>query len=448
MRNTNESKDAEKKGPDGFYYAVVLFCIFSFKLILIGVGESGIRADDILILVAAFVFAVRGDFRAIPITRSVKFYLLFVGIGFASAIWNAFQGRVSLLISLFFVIRLLQYMFFYFLGYRIAAAGHTLKKAITAYLWLMALVVPLQMVGIVPVPGNFIGITSRAVGNSNGPYELAVIAAFMLCFLGYYCKSWIKGSVSAVLVLLAASRITFAAMIVSLALTYLRKSQTRLQYAFLLLLLLVPAGIVYSLMPSGENVSGNVELAERVSEIHLAEVPSEFSRVYSYIPTYQNSKDYYDGEFVEATNQAETAAGDAGDISGMIRLFRWASLIKSTLAHTDSIILGLGPSFGTSAVDGYYVRLFAETGLLGLGSFLAFAYSLWLGKTGSTWPFREYAFMVFASCCFVDIGVSYKPMLLLWLWHGMQQAKPKEESETGGTPVKLIPPLQAADAAS
>jgi hypothetical protein len=28
------------------------------------------------------------------------------------------------------------------------------------------------------------------------------------------------------------------------------------------------------------------------------------------------------------------------------------------------------------------------------------------------------------TACFIDIFVSYKPMLFLWFWHGMNQFKP------------------------
>ena len=100
-------------------YAIVLFCIFSFKLILIGVGESGIRADDLLLLAAAAILAFKGDFKTIPRSRAFNLYLVFVAVNLASALWCSAQGRVSLPISLFFVVRLLQYQLFYYLGFRI-----------------------------------------------------------------------------------------------------------------------------------------------------------------------------------------------------------------------------------------------------------------------------------------------------------------------------------------
>jgi len=31
----------------------------------------------------------------------------------------------------------------------------------------------------------------------------------------------------------------------------------------------------------------------------------------------------------------------------MVRVYRWATLVKTTVSHMDSIVIGLGPSFGS-----------------------------------------------------------------------------------------------------
>jgi len=65
--------------------------------------------------------------------------------------------------------------------------------------------------------------------------------------------------------------------------------------------------------------------------------------------------------------------------------------------------------------------VFIETGLLGLLTFCWFAKTVLFEHCRSSGPFREYVFIILATACFIDIFVSYKPMLLLWLWHGMHQ---------------------------
>jgi hypothetical protein len=105
----------------------------------------------------------------------------------------------------------------------------------------------------------------------------------------------------------------------------------------------------------------------------------------------------------------------------MIRMYRWATLLKTTLAHGDSVLLGLGPSFGSAAVDGYYVRVFIETGILGAAVFLWFLRRLWQAQPAGA-AFREFVLIVMVSALVIDVFASYKTMLLLWVWHGANMA--------------------------
>ncbi|MHB1701289.1 MAG: hypothetical protein ACYCSN_14355 [Acidobacteriaceae bacterium] len=413
---------------DGFLYAIVLFCLFSFKMVVIGVGESGIRPDDLLIFIAFLILLSRGDLRKIQRSTPFNLYLGFVLLNVVSAIWNSAMGRVSPVISLFFVVRLLQYMVFYYLGYLITRSGRRISPALTWYLWILAIVVPLQMAGVIPAAGSFAGITSRAVGNTNGPYELAVVAAFLLCFLGYRLKGRLKGLVAFALILLSASRITFAATALSGMKMVFQRTKSKLQMAAAIVLLLVVGGLGFAGYSTFVgNSGGKLEVLSRLSTAASTLPVSQVAAVYANVPTYHSSADYISGEFLDAITQSVAAEGREGEVSGTIRILRWTSLIKSTLAGVGSTLIGLGPSFGSAAVDGYFVRVFIETGLFGLAAFFAFAIALLRERKNSSWPFREYVFIMLATACFIDIFVSYKPMLLLWLWHGMHQFKTKKE---------------------
>lgn len=419
-----------KPKADQFLYVIVLLCLFSFKMVFIGVGESGIRPDDLLILIAFVVLLVRGDLRRVTRSLPFKLYLGFVVINVVSAVWNSVVGRVSPLISVFFVVRLLQYMIFYYLGFAIARSGRRIAPLMTAYLVVLAVVVPLQMFGLIPVPGAFAGIVSRAVGNTNGPYELAVVAAFLLCFLGYQLEGPLKGLTAFALIILSASRITFAATVLSGARVMVQGTRSRLRLAATIVMLLVVGGFGfagYSVLAG--NSGPKIEIFSRLSTAASVIQGSEIAAVYDTVPVYHSSSDYIDGEFADAVTESVAAEGDKGEVSGAIRVLRWATLIKSTLAGVDTTLIGLGPSFGSAAVDGYFVRVFIETGVLGLVAFLAFAVALLRERKTSSWAFREYVFILLASCCFIDIGVSYKPMLLFWLWHGMNQFRSTETAD-------------------
>lgn len=416
---------------------ILIWCIYSFKFVLIGVGETGIRSDDLLIFLAFVLLLIRGDFRRIKRSRALNIYFGFIGVSFFSAIWNSIVGRVDLLISMFFVARLIQYCIFYYLGYLIAERGINLSKTLSYFLATLCFIVPLQMLGVVPVPGAFVGITTRAVGNTNGPYEMAVVAAFLMCYLGYGWSRPTSGVLSAGLVILSASRITFVATTISLMYSMAFRSGSK-RARLIPLVSIVALGLIvfigYRLF-YGSSKGEDVSIVGRLSSAVSGMSGDILAAAYRGAPTYAKSKDYIDGQFASAIDEASTVEADQ---SGLQRLFRWTTLIKSTSSSTDSTVLGLGPSFGSAAVDGYFVRLIIETGLLGLFMFGWFVRALLVDQTRSSWPFRQYVFIMLFTACFIDIFVSYKPMLLLWMWHGMLQVKRKTKVINATNALKAV----------
>jgi hypothetical protein len=281
------------------------------------------------------------------------------------------------------------------------------------------------MEGLIPVPGVFRGITSRAVGNTNGPYEMAVVAAFLLCYLGYRQRSRINGALSFILVFLSASRITFAVTAFSLVKVALQRLRSRrgliIGVASLSILIVGLFAALQVSSSSSEVPHGNFERLSTIASTGIS--LDTVSAAYDGAPVYRSSANYLQGEFDASGPQADESGGD---VSGLTRVLRWTTLIKSALNGLDTILIGLGPSFGSLAVDGYFVRVFVETGVIGLALFIWFAKSLLADSAGSSWAFREYVFIMLGTACFIDIFVSYKPMLLLWLWHGVHQYKSKD----------------------
>jgi len=403
----------------GSLLVVVTVCLFSFKLILLPVGDSGIRLDDLLILLMLAWMAITGRLRGIKVSRAFRSYAVFLCAGVASALWNGFQGRVDLLYSLVFVARQAEYMSFFFFGYRLWASVGQLSKGVGLYALALAFVVPAQMLRYLPVPSRF--DASRAIGNTNGPYELAVVAGFILCYLGYRQRSKTSGVLAFVLLVLTAARVTFVGVALSLARVALRRFGQNSVTTTAAISLVTILGIALFTLPDSpaHAVESPVYLAERLRDSaslwSLAKIPA----MYELVPAYETSVDYETGAFVRAIRYAVDR--HEADPGGVIRFYRWFALLKSTLAGVDSTLIGLGPSFGTTAVDGYFVRVFVETGITGVVLFGLFLKRLYGDTQPDSWPLREYIFILAITGCFIDIFVSYKPMLLLWLWHGLEQ---------------------------
>jgi hypothetical protein len=404
---------------------IVAFCIGSFKILLVSNSESGIRIDDFLITFGVCVVLLSGQYRRVHISKAVWAYSLFLTVGVLSSIWNGYRGRVSASYSLLYVGRQLEYMAFFWFGYLLNVRRKALSSFLLVYAVILLMVVPSQMLGLVPVPGNF--GTARASGNTNGPYELAAVASFLVCYFGYeYRRFWTAGT-GVLLVVLSASRITSVGLLVSLVKAGV-KNTARLKVvasaAVLLVLALVGTGVAYLAGFELESPSENSQFVLLNRFVSSSLPVEDLGPIYDMAPVYRTSEAYIADMYFNATNFARM---DVGDVSGMIRMFRWTSLLKSTVQSADSILLGLGPSFGTAAVDGYFVRVFIETGALGLISFLYFVGCL--RRKGTSKPIAEYTSILVATACFIDIFVAYKPMILLWLWHGLSCAATTEDRD-------------------
>jgi hypothetical protein len=399
-----------------FLYFVLLWCVFSFKVLLGGIVEAGLRIDDLLLLIGFVILALRGDLVRVPRSSALRGYLTFLMISLFSSVWNGIAGRVGLVYSAIFVVRLLEYTAFYYLGYVLSECGVNVWRGLRIYFYFLCVVVLLQTANVLPTASQF--SLSRASGNTNGPYELAAVAAFFLCYFGYRERKKLKAAGAFAILLMTASRITFLGTLAGFVIRFFSrtKSKARVVAIALLTIVLIGAGANWVSSRTIEGSESNA-LGNRLKSASSL-VSVDYMGLYSSIPAYQTSDDYTTGMFLDSGSLAQ---GVEADTSGVLRVFRWASLVKSTVLHFDSIFIGLGPSFGSAAVDGNYIRVFIETGLLGLIAFLVFLSRLLKQTTRFGGAFREFIFILIVTGCFIDIFASYKTMLLLWLWNGMNE---------------------------
>jgi hypothetical protein len=423
---------------DHVLYFILLWCVFSFKVLIGGVEEAGLRVDDLLLIVASVVLILRRDLFRIPRSSAMNFYLVYVLINFSSAAWNAKMGRVEFIYSTIFSVRLAEYLEFYYLGYALMESGVDVWRGLRVYFYVLCAVVPLQMIHAIPVANKF--NAARASGNTNGPYELAVVAAFFMCYFGYRQQKRPEAGASFAILLLTASRSTLAGTIMSLSWRQLKGRMKKLNLLVVgsaMLLATVIASVIIlpplcgntALLPSGVTANSSTQGSVRArfqSAVTLVSSEDVHDLLFTDpLPVYQNSQDYISGMFIESLTLAVDVDADR---SGTLRIFRWASLIKSAMAHSDSIMIGMGPSFGSAAVDGNFVRIFIETGVIGLLVFLIFLRSLMQGKNDRSGAFREFVLILVITACFIDIFTSYKTMLLFWLWHGMNEYEARQRS--------------------
>lgn len=262
----------------------------------------------------------------------------------------------------------------------------------------------LEITGTIGVIGKFTGASERLTINTSGPFETSV----MLAILAYSVFSYLTAVPLLVLVFFTQSRVTLVGMIIS----YFSSRPLRAIVAGLLVFLLYPIAIQPLMNSLQDTRIGQSEGPERMAN--------------ALIVSWQRAPVLDDPSFFRERlltgNTIQRYMVDAkGDMSFRIRAVRWPTLIKTTINNPVATVIGWAPGAWSNALDNYYVRVFGETGLVGLAAFL-----IWLGVTilrlepGSV--ARYSLIMMGLVGMFIDIFTSSKVMPLLWAFLALEAA--------------------------
>ena len=133
---------------------------------------------------------------------------------------------------------------------------------------------------------------------------------------------------------------------------------------------------------------------------------------------------------------------------------KWRAYIEKTMR---SPIVGLGPSAATEAADGYYMRAFVESGIVGLLTFIALIgavlVSAWRAARHGIGLGRALAGGMVASTVFValvsiliDTWVASRVMELYWPLLGTTLGAWALQTATNEPPVEVSEPLSDTSA--
>ena len=218
----------------------------------------------------------------------------------------------------------------------------------------------LEATHIVPKLGKFSDVKERISLNTSGPFEIAVVASFLLLVIRGTVPKYMAFAVT----LLSQARITIAA----LALLFLKR-YVRILIPFLLLS--IPVTL---LIPWAEIFAGT----------RLSQIPD---------PTLA--------------------------LKGLILYWGHSHAVplSATFSTDKSTLIGSGPGSWGGAVDGYYIRLIGEGGIIGTAIFLWFSLMLLRDKTLDAIA-KNYMICLLVTASFIDIFITDKPMSLLWFYVG------------------------------
>ena len=390
-----------------FLVLVFVINLFGFKINLIDFGGSGIRLDDLLFIPVVAIILI-----SLKEARIHSFFLgffVFLLISMISVILGGFANRISVIEGMFYWLRNIQYVSFFFIGY-IVATEINLDRIFKIYLFYALFIVALQAYGLMPTFSLFVD-SGRAIANTGGPYELAVIASLLAFFFWYRRAHKIYIILAVTLIFLTQSRITTSAFVIIFWLICLNFRRKLISF-----LLVFSITLLIFLLSTNSFISvTNINIFDRFSDFFDSSTSDFVKMLLNSRHSFRDTWEYRDWAFV---NFQEELLSKDGDISSFIRFTRWAALYHSTTAcGIECVLLGLGPSFGSSAVDGNYVRFFIEFGIFGV---LSFIFGLWrvVKKVRNPVVFSYFLILVISAVA-IDIFVASKPMCLFWFLCGV-----------------------------
>lgn len=384
---------------------LILFALYVLapKVDLYTVGSAAIRPEDLISAFAFAIFVVTAK-RKFSVPGHARIYLAFVAFGLISAIVNIAQGG---LVGPVYGARLAQYMTWFFIMYEAAP-----KISVRALRWTCLVVCSIFIVwggaeyfGVISRIGKFTGATERLTINTSGPFETSA----MLAMLAYAAPSIWLTPFMVVLVFLTQARITLLGVLISLAAA--RPGRTMAIGFAGAVVATVAAQPIYSAISKSR-------LGESETPLAMAGL---LSYTWKHTPTVPRPS-FYRERFLNGVLIFHYMPNTRGDLSFKYRAVRWPIIIKSTAATWVTMLAGWGPGAWSNAVDGYYVRVFGETGLIGMALFIAWIIAaLRTLKARSVGKFS--LVMLVVAAVFIDIFTSSKVMPILWVFLALEHAR-------------------------
>lgn len=381
-----------------FIYTIVLSLFILPKINIIDVGggfNAGLRIDDgLILLMAALIFGTRMIKRvATPIsTIEKKFFIFLLIITAGTLISSLGYNRGTIL----FPIRFAEYFIFFYLGRIFFSSRLSIKSLMTTVFFVNVTVALLQfahVIGGFTVRGYTPDVSERVVGITSGPWELGVILNFVCCYFLVNEKSSLKKYVILIIatavILLNGSRMSLVAQAV-ITLAYFVSASSFIS-VLKKSLFLIPILLVAVLVFEGSEVSNRSESL------------ASWDNVESLVSSYSNVQLK---EEIPSWDELGVLKGGDLDTSWSMRGIKWIYAIKLFLSSPLFMLLGVGSGAFGNALDGGWLRIVTEWGIIGSTAFVMFL--LLVKKLNATMRLMMIAFAV--NMLMIDIYMAYKVM--------------------------------------
>jgi O-Antigen ligase len=384
------------------FWPTILLFIPKINLISFREETAGIRLDDVVLLtvicllLCSWIVELEFHVDTVPAMG-----LAVVAVFCTSNLLNA--GHSNVLYSL----RLVEYLVFYWSGKYLARRGHDFALLVKLLIGVNCGFILLQYVGIV---GGFTAdgyetAVERPFGlSANHPAEMGAFLNLLFAALVFGSKPasrfWYSCVFIGLCIFITGSRSAlFAHCLLTLVYVYKHsrnKTVFALRTAFVSGLLVA----VFAVIPNA--------ISSRSTDLFSAQNLETFGKVYDDIPVDRQFTGFVDGGDPDE-------APEGVDPSWYMRGYKWAQVVKTMFASPWTVwIFGLGPGALTPALDGGWLRLISESGVVGTIAFLSLMRKISLLNTACLMAVVALAL----NMLMVDSHNAYKVMAFLFFLAG------------------------------
>lgn len=430
-------------------YLIVLFCVVVFipKISILNIAGSrtGIRLDDILILIYFISFIIRLIRNPSTYLRTCKTTLMIIICMFSFGISNIFgiiSNNITFLVGLLHLLRTFEYFVFIFAGidlYNItkdSKHSNILLSLLKISIVIHGIYAILEYFGITPDIGVLIGRppNDRVYTTFSGPYELG----------GY-----LSIAIVPIIYELVARKRKLNLFYVLLALATIVLSKSRVALIAFIIVIILPIIILSFKHRKNTPTKPKHRVSKRliitlgcmlaVLLFFAGSLSSRFKDVNpkEYIQSTICAFSETDFEYYKMTKKLrynDCILENVQDYSFSFRITKWATLIKAALIQNP--LFGLGMSISGEGMDGSYVKLLCETGIIGLTLWLIMLATLFKTFKQNNSQAKYIAYLVIialiVNAVFIDIFDASKVMMAFWMIIGyyLYYVPPKSRSAT------------------
>lgn len=431
-----------------FTFLILLFTLpllFLPKINLLSVGgreTAGIRIDDVVLMVFVVLFAWTHFQLNRRLSTIEKWLFAIVGFSIFSFIVNKFLyeiGWIHVSGNLLYALRIMEYFSFFYIG--LLAVDYVKPSVlIKSFIIWNCMIMVFQKAGLIgefSMYGYNPSATYRPPGICSFPSEAGAVLNMLFCYLLFQPKIestkipfwpplarqifdasylYVLFVVFGLLTVITGSRIAIFAVAVIFLYCVGKKMSWRTPWTIAIssAIILVGGALLTSFIVENKDMIHRSKGLLSMKNVEL------ISRVWDSVDV---TREPYVGE---------TLGNRDTDMSWWMRIRKWCYVLKIYVMHPETYLQGVAPGFAFAGLDGGYLRILVENGIIGV--FLFWNFFRCIAKKSPQLMAMVAAFAI--NMIFFDVYIAYKPMSLLFLVAGMTWA---EETKTVKSTYELEP---------